>query len=81
MAVPAADDDDTVNDFFFLSLSLSLSLNHCNVISNWEDPFFNGSPEMNWVDDRYYVYNIFTINYRWLVIIDSNLNLALRLLF
>ena len=28
-----------------------------------------------------YFYNIFTINYRWLVIISSNLNLTLRLLF
>ena len=27
------------------------------------------------------VYNIFTINYRWLVIIGSNLNLTLRLFF
>ena len=26
-------------------------------------------------------YNIFTINYKWLVVIDSNLNLILRLLF
>ena len=30
---------------------------------------------------RCYVYNIFTINHRWLVIISSNLNLTLRLLF
>ena len=28
-----------------------------------------------------YVYNIFTINHMWLVIISSNLNLTLRLLF
>ena len=28
-----------------------------------------------------YVYNNFTTNHRWLVIIGSNLNLALRLLF
>ena len=28
-----------------------------------------------------YFYNIFTTNYRWLVIISSNLNLTLRLLF
>ena len=28
-----------------------------------------------------YVHNIFTINYMWLVIISSNLNLTLRLLF
>ena len=28
-----------------------------------------------------YFYNIFTINHRWLVIISSNLNLILRLLF
>ena len=28
-----------------------------------------------------YVYNIFTTNYRWLVVIGSNLNLTLRLLF
>ena len=27
------------------------------------------------------VYNIFTINYRWLVIIGSNLNLTLRFFF
>ena len=30
---------------------------------------------------RCYVYNIFTINYRWLVVISSNLKLTLRLLF
>ena len=78
MAVPTADDNEAINIYIF---SLTLSLNLCNVISKWEDPFFNGSPEMNWVDDKYYVYNIFTINHRWLVIIDSNLNLALRLLF
>ena len=30
---------------------------------------------------RYYIYNIFTINYRWLVVIDSNLNLTLTLHF
>ena len=28
-----------------------------------------------------YFYNIFTTNHRWLVIISSNLNLTLRLLF
>ena len=28
-----------------------------------------------------YFYNIFTINHRWLVVIGSNLNLTLRLLF
>ena len=28
-----------------------------------------------------YVHNIFTTNHRWLVIISSNLNLTLRLLF
>ena len=28
-----------------------------------------------------YVYNIFTTNHMWLVIISSNLNLTLRLLF
>ena len=28
-----------------------------------------------------YFYNIFTKNYRWLVVINSNLNLTLRLLF
>ena len=28
-----------------------------------------------------YIYNIFTINHMWLVIISSNLNLTLRLLF
>ena len=31
--------------------------------------------------ERCYVYNNFTINHRWLVIICSNLNLALRLFF
>ena len=31
--------------------------------------------------ERCYVYNIFTINYGWLVIISLNLNLALSLLF
>ena len=31
--------------------------------------------------ERYYIYNIFTTNHGWLVIIGSNLNLALRLLF
>ena len=30
---------------------------------------------------KYYVHNIFTINHMWLVIISSNLNLTLRLLF
>ena len=29
----------------------------------------------------YYVHNIFTINHTWLVVIGSNLNLTLRLLF
>ena len=28
-----------------------------------------------------YFYNIFTTNHRWLVVIGSNLNLTLRLLF
>ena len=28
-----------------------------------------------------YFYNIFTINHRWLIVISSNLNLTLRLLF
>ena len=28
-----------------------------------------------------HLYNIFTTNYRWLVVIDSNLYLTLRLLF
>ena len=28
-----------------------------------------------------YVHNIFTTNYKWLVVIGSNLSLALRLLF
>ena len=31
--------------------------------------------------EKYYVHNIFTTNYRWLVVISSNLNLTLRLLF
>ena len=31
--------------------------------------------------ERYYVYNIFTTNHGWLIIIGSNLNLALMLLF
>ena len=31
--------------------------------------------------ERWYVYNIFTTNHGWLVIIGSNLNLELRLLF
>ena len=31
--------------------------------------------------ERYHVYNNFTTNHGWLVIIGSNLNLALRLLF
>ena len=31
--------------------------------------------------ERYYVYNIFTTNHRWLVVIGSNLKLTLRLLF
>ena len=49
--MPAADDDVTVNAFFFFFFSLALSLNHCNVMSNWEDPFLNGSPKMSWVDE------------------------------
>ena len=28
-----------------------------------------------------YIYNIFTINYRWLVVISYNLNLPLKLFF
>ena len=31
--------------------------------------------------ERCYVYNIFTTNHRWLVVISSNLKLTLRLLF
>ena len=31
--------------------------------------------------EKCYVYNIFTTNYRWLVIIGYNLNLSLKLLF
>ena len=31
--------------------------------------------------ERCYVYNIFTTNHKWLVVIDSNLNLTLRLFF
>ena len=33
------------------------------------------------VSREYYIYNIFTIYYRWLIVIGSNLNLTLRLLF
>ena len=33
------------------------------------------------VSREYYIYNIFTIYYRWLIVIGSNLNLILRLLF
>ena len=32
-------------------------------------------------EEKCYVHNIFTINHKWLVVIDSNLNLILRLLF
>ena len=31
--------------------------------------------------ERCYVYNIFTTNHRWLVVIGSNLKLTLRLFF
>ena len=31
--------------------------------------------------EKCYVHNIFTTNHRWLVVIGSNLNLTLRLLF
>ena len=31
--------------------------------------------------ERYYGYNIFTTNHKWLVVISSNLKLTLRLLF
>ena len=31
--------------------------------------------------ERCYVYNIFTTNHRWLVVIGSNLKLILKLLF
>ena len=30
---------------------------------------------------KFYVHNIFTTNYKWLVIISYNLNLSLKLLF
>ena len=33
------------------------------------------------LQERCYAYNIFTTNYRWLVVIGSNLNLILKLLF
>ena len=33
------------------------------------------------VKEKCYVYNIFTTNHRWLVIIGYNLNLSLKLLF
>ena len=32
-------------------------------------------------NERCYVYNIFTINHRWLVVIGSNLKLIIKLLF
>lgn len=35
--------DGIIKGFFFFSLD------KCNVISNWEDLFFNGSPEIGWV--------------------------------
>ena len=39
-------------------------------------PFFGSL-----LHERCYIHNIFTTNHEWLVIIGSNLNLALRLLF
>ena len=33
------------------------------------------------INEKYYVYNIFTTNYRLLVIIGYNLNISLKLLF
>ena len=33
------------------------------------------------INEKCYVHNIFTTNHRWLVVISSNLNLILRLLF
>ena len=33
------------------------------------------------IEERCYIYNIFTTNYRWLVVVGSNLKLILRSLF
>ena len=32
----------------------------------------------SFIYEKYYVHNIFTINYKWLVVIGSNLNLLLK---
>ena len=50
------------------------------VVENWRkkivvDDIWGG------IKKKCYVYNIFTINHRWLVVISLNLNLTLRLLF
>ena len=39
------------------------------------------SGKLYFFKERCYVYNIFTINHRWLVVIGSNFKLTLRLLF
>ena len=43
--------------------------------------FFMRSVCLAQCKERYYVHNIFITNHRWLVVIDLNLNLILRLLF
>ena len=46
-----------------------------------EDKEGESEPQLNKKIERCYVYNIFTTNHRWLVVIGSNLKLTLRLLF
>ena len=51
------------------------------VIVKWHDKIINVGFWCVFFIERCYVYNNFTINYGWLVIIVSNLNLTSRLIF
>ena len=69
--------------FYFLSFEIfimySQSTPHPTVgFLSRPPPKIKHSP---FIKERCYVYNIFTTNYRWLVVIDSNLNPTLRFLF
>ena len=53
----------------------------CWLLTNFSTSSFNELRQSVGWNERCYVYNNFTTNHKWLVIISSNLNLALRLLF
>ena len=53
----------------------------CSKAQSSESWAFSNKSNQAFMKERSYVYNIFTTNHRWLVVIGLNLNLTLRLFF